>query len=371
MSFNPQDFHRSPEGFDSHEDMTINPFNPRPPSMIERRLVSPAPTFGPQYNVPDPYYHSNFGGYSEDHAEYLENRAGHSENHTPYLENHTAYSENHAGYSEDRAGHSENHTGYSGNRAGHSGNRAYPENHAGIGTHLQPHAPGQGDYGAPPSRVRQVYVQNPDPFSPSNASIPPPYQEHHNEQQSLGRRPEKSSPDSRSRPVPPSLPLPSVPPQHTERYPLPIPSQSGEVPPFVIPKPALFTPGAQIPSDRRNPNSSPRPVSGESVLSVSPNILDFPAPPSSAYTESTRYASPKLPKTSVGSRASIANHGSFLNAGHKLPGRLSSIDHELSFLTPAATYTPTSVLTAAPAALVEKRSTTHSAYNPEDAYGGI
>ncbi|KAF8623149.1 hypothetical protein AX17_007538 [Amanita inopinata Kibby_2008] len=49
----------------THEDTVAHGFNPRPPTMIERRLASPAPTFGNQYDVaPLPNQYDVGNGYN-------------------------------------------------------------------------------------------------------------------------------------------------------------------------------------------------------------------------------------------------------------------------------------------------------------------
>ncbi|RDB18509.1 hypothetical protein Hypma_000250 [Hypsizygus marmoreus] len=56
--FNSSDFRRSAVLMNdppTHEDTIEHGYNPRPPTMIERRLASPAPTFGTQYGAPGPY----------------------------------------------------------------------------------------------------------------------------------------------------------------------------------------------------------------------------------------------------------------------------------------------------------------------------
>lgn len=47
-------------------------FNPRPPTMIERHLASPAPTFGTQYGAPGPAYNDGYsnGGYGDNRNGY-------------------------------------------------------------------------------------------------------------------------------------------------------------------------------------------------------------------------------------------------------------------------------------------------------------
>lgn len=52
----------------THEDTIAQGYNPRPPSMIERRLAphpapaSPAPTFGTQYGAPGPMHYEDYSG---------------------------------------------------------------------------------------------------------------------------------------------------------------------------------------------------------------------------------------------------------------------------------------------------------------------
>ncbi|KAG6817323.1 hypothetical protein H0H87_010340 [Tephrocybe sp. NHM501043] len=56
-AFNANDFRRSAVLMDdppTHDETVERGFNPRPPTMIERRLASPAPTFGTQYGAPGP-----------------------------------------------------------------------------------------------------------------------------------------------------------------------------------------------------------------------------------------------------------------------------------------------------------------------------
>ncbi|TFK44492.1 hypothetical protein BDQ12DRAFT_21025 [Crucibulum laeve] len=47
----------------THEDTINRGFNPRPPSMVERRFASPAPTFGTQYGAPGPAYGDSYSNY--------------------------------------------------------------------------------------------------------------------------------------------------------------------------------------------------------------------------------------------------------------------------------------------------------------------
>ncbi|KAG5643061.1 hypothetical protein DXG03_001618 [Asterophora parasitica] len=58
-AFNASDFRRSAILINdppTHDDTVQRGYNPRPPSMIERKqLASPAPTFGAQYGAPGPY----------------------------------------------------------------------------------------------------------------------------------------------------------------------------------------------------------------------------------------------------------------------------------------------------------------------------
>lgn len=57
-NFNASDFRRSAILIDdppTHAETVERGYNPRPPTMIERRLKSPAPTFGTQYGAPGPY----------------------------------------------------------------------------------------------------------------------------------------------------------------------------------------------------------------------------------------------------------------------------------------------------------------------------
>ncbi|KAF9465542.1 hypothetical protein BDZ94DRAFT_1214321 [Collybia nuda] len=63
--FNSNDFRRSAVLMNdppTHEDTVSAGFNPRPPTMIERRLASPAPTFGTQYGAPGPHYFDGQNG---------------------------------------------------------------------------------------------------------------------------------------------------------------------------------------------------------------------------------------------------------------------------------------------------------------------
>lgn len=46
----------------THEDIVSAGFNPRPPTMIERRLASPAPAFGTQHGAPGPHYFDGHNG---------------------------------------------------------------------------------------------------------------------------------------------------------------------------------------------------------------------------------------------------------------------------------------------------------------------
>lgn len=48
----------------SHEDVVARGFTPRPPSMIERRFASPAPTFGTKYGVPGPNSSDGYNGHN-------------------------------------------------------------------------------------------------------------------------------------------------------------------------------------------------------------------------------------------------------------------------------------------------------------------
>ncbi|KAG6865696.1 hypothetical protein C0991_000310 [Blastosporella zonata] len=63
-AFSATDFRRSAVLMDdppTHDETVERGFNPRPPTMIERRLASPAPTFGTQYGAPGPAV----GGHNE------------------------------------------------------------------------------------------------------------------------------------------------------------------------------------------------------------------------------------------------------------------------------------------------------------------
>lgn len=66
--FSPSDFRRSAVLINdppTHEDTVARGFNPRPPSMIERRYASPAPSFGTQYGAPG---HQPYGNNTPGHA---------------------------------------------------------------------------------------------------------------------------------------------------------------------------------------------------------------------------------------------------------------------------------------------------------------
>ncbi|GLB41574.1 hypothetical protein LshimejAT787_1001740 [Lyophyllum shimeji] len=57
-AFNASDFRRSAVLMNdppTHDETVERGFNPRPPTMIQRKLASPAPTFGTQYGAPGPY----------------------------------------------------------------------------------------------------------------------------------------------------------------------------------------------------------------------------------------------------------------------------------------------------------------------------
>ncbi|KAG6909797.1 hypothetical protein DXG01_015290 [Tephrocybe rancida] len=67
-AFNATDFRRSAVLMDdppTHDETVERGFNPRPPTMIERRLASPAPTFGTQYGAPGPAAGSNDYDYNQ------------------------------------------------------------------------------------------------------------------------------------------------------------------------------------------------------------------------------------------------------------------------------------------------------------------
>ncbi|KAG6878888.1 hypothetical protein C0992_006901 [Termitomyces sp. T32_za158] len=67
-AFNANDFRRSAilmEDPPTHDETVQRGFNPRPPTMIERRLASPAPTFGAQYVTPGPVMGSPDYGYNQ------------------------------------------------------------------------------------------------------------------------------------------------------------------------------------------------------------------------------------------------------------------------------------------------------------------
>ncbi|KAF8874050.1 hypothetical protein CPB84DRAFT_1853791 [Gymnopilus junonius] len=427
VDFDPGDFRRSAMPIDdppTHDDTVARGFNPRPPTMIERHLASPAPTFGTQYGHPGPAYDPE-GPYS---AGPVENFTGYGAS-APYQQQ--------ASYAPAQ---------YMNNAASSpiSATSAHPMYNPAVPYGQSPFSP----VGSPVSQQYPIpgeggqYEQQ-GPGMPQPVSYPvltrtgssgSGYSQEGQRQGSAAELRRESAPASDyvdlsrssvspfqaaqyveisrrlNADVPAGLATPAI---DRELPPVPPTKEVLERSPFADPSSAPPSPGGQYAIDRRNlelnDEHEARRASGESL--VTPEKLEFPVPPSPIHSvTSSRYRidslPPTLPEIQIESRVSVGNYPGLRNSNaagaaaisgltpglaSRFPTTPSPLASSFGFPSPSADETtfssagappvPAPPPTAARAATAtasasnvefdKNRSSVHSVYNDEDAYGGI
>ncbi|KAF8957105.1 hypothetical protein BDZ97DRAFT_120364 [Flammula alnicola] len=401
--FDEQDFRRSAVMLNdppTHDDTVARGFNPRPPTMIERHLASPAPTFGTQYGYPGPAYNHDSVGYPESYAGYAASfqsfAPGQVMNNAPSpMTPNSAYPLYPAAPSAQSpfspVSPREQYQFENPHQPPVGAAAAYPVLTRQASSHSQS-SEGQGQPGSPTVMRRESLPAN--DYVDLNRSSVSPYQAA--QYVEISRRLNTE--------VPEGLHTAAL---ERELPPLPPPKFSSDaadgVSPFADPASAPPSPGGQYAFDHRHLETSQehtRPVSGESFGSqdqVAP--LEFPVPPSPALTPTSRYRidslPPTLPEINVESRVSVGGYpmlgtgpgarssdavGGMLTAtGSRFPTTPSPLASSFGMPSPppaAATKSfDAGVVKSEQSAAVmggeKKRNTVYSMYDPEDAYGGI
>ena len=362
----------------THEDTIARGFNPRPPSMIERRLASPTPTFGVQYGGPGPQpYGNGTPGYPyvnpDPHGQYssfgpgqvMNNMAPNSS--MPPMQQDASYAQspfspvptpvsNVGAYEHARGEVSPALT-----RQPSASMQDYQSYNATTGPH-------HVNYPAPAVIAAK---QNPSSYPSSGyvdlnrASVTPFQAAQYAE---ISRTLNSDIPNGLSNPMESSQY------GHTD-----VPKKD-ESSPFADPIPASLMPAATARGSFASQNAD-RPVSGESHMTVLvAEDLNFPEPPSPALTVASRFrvdsTPPTLPEMGLESRASVHSsvHSVSPDVTGKGPSRSPPTPSPLatSFNTDIHGNSQPGVALASDGAVAAKEAKRpETVYNPEDAYGGI
>ena len=395
VSFNASDFRRSAVLMNdppTHDDTVAWGYNPRPPTMIERRFASPAPTFGTQYSVPGPQHYGDnapgheygtpdpYGQYAFGPGQVMNNASPHSA--TPMYQN--------ANYAQSPF--------------------------SPVSSPISSTGPGQYEQGyngrdVPPTLTRQSSAGT-LPLRPGSAGA----QENQSYNLALGLGQEVNYPAPvviASRPSGTPYPKPeyvtldrtSVTPFQAAQYAEISKKLNTDVPtgvddkaeynvpagpagrgpsPFADPIPTSLIP-ARVVHDSLTVYDTDRPGSADSRSSVSVvHDLNFPAPPSPALTIASRFrvdsTPPTLPEISVESRNSplrteFPSDVASVNPGPRLPATSSPLAANAPVSSPSMEGNPMTTVpsTVAPGNAVSAKDPKRpqTLYDPEDVYGGI
>lgn len=379
----------------THDDTVSRGFNPRPPTMIERHLASPAPTFGAQYGHPGPAFNEYTGEYADNGAGYgAPNYQSFSPGQVLTMNNGApspiAANSAHPMYADPAYAQSPFSPAGSpiAPHDQYAGQEYYEHGQPPAGVVAYPVLTRQGSGSSQTSDKRRLPTPTDiqrenapaNDYVDLNRSSVSPYQAE--QYQEISRRLNTE--------VPAGLPTAEI-----EKDLPPQPNTS----PFADPASVPPSPGGQYAIDRRNLE---RPVSGESLAS---QTLEFPVPPSPAHAVSSRYrvdsSPPTLPEIFVESRVSVGGFpmrnseimspGLTPGQGSRFPTTPSPLASSFAMPSPppsgessfvhnaAAAPSPLHNEVSAPEAAAtkeenpnaKKRATTYSMYDPEDAYGGI
>ncbi|KAF5379522.1 hypothetical protein D9615_006500 [Tricholomella constricta] len=371
--FNASDFRRSAVLMNdppTHDETVERGFNPRPPTMIERRLASPAPTFGTQYGAPAPFGGNEYGGNEygnmDQYGQYQTFAPGQLMNNMSPISATSAHptypnaAYGQSPFSPIGSPVSEMAPGYEGGQPGvltrqpsANGANGYPQDDA-------------AQYATYPNQAN-LPVQN--EYVDLDRSSVTPYQAAQYAEISKQLNTE----------VPAGLDTPAVNNMiHTSNEAPPVPTNDINSP-FADPIPAALLPAAAAQVPRHSTDS------------VSHELNDFPIPPSPAHNSSPRIDStpPMLPEIHVESR--VASYD-FPNAvrSHQFPATPSPLASSFGIATPSAAATsfpaaepapaaaPAAVPAAAPAAAparapaaTDEKKRPDTIYDDDDAYGGF
>ncbi|KIM44381.1 hypothetical protein M413DRAFT_24892 [Hebeloma cylindrosporum] len=395
-NFDTHDFRRSAVLLDdppTHDDTVSRGFNPRPPTMIERHLASPAPTFGIQYGNPGPAYNEYNGEYADNGAGY---GASNYQSFAPgqvFNVNNGApspISPNSAHPMYPNAGYGQSPFSPAAPQGQYPGQEYYENGQPCAGVAAYPVLTRQGSRSSQtsehtrlptPTDIQRESAPANDYVDLNRSSVSPYQAEQYQE---ISRRLNTEVPAGLA----------------TAQIEKDLPAQPNTASPFADPSSAPPSPGGQYAIDRRNLE---RPVSGESLAS---QTLDFPVPPSPAHTVSSRYrvdsTPPTLPEIFVESRVSVGGFPMARNSelmspglttgqGSRFPTTPSPLASsfampspppagESSFPNHGAAAAPSPLhngVTAPEAAAAPQQENSnvkqraYSMYDPEDAYGGI
>ncbi|KAF8075207.1 hypothetical protein FPV67DRAFT_620659 [Lyophyllum atratum] len=382
-AFNAGDFRRSAVLMNdppTHNETVERGYNPRPPTMIERRLASPAPTFGTQYGAPGPYEaaRGNEYGNMDQYGQYQSYGPGQMNNMSPPVSATSA----HPMYLDQAYGQSPFSPmgspvsamgpGYDGSQAAiltrqpSSATQLSRNNSAGANGYRQDDSTQFANYPNYPNQ--HLSAQN--EYVDLNRSSVTPYQAAQYAEISMRLNTD----------IPEGLDTPAVNQfvrSSNEGAP-PVPANDHSSP-FADPVlPASLLAGSGRGAERPSPDS------------VSRDLDEFPAPPSPAHSSRVDSAPPMLPEIYVESRTPsydfpASAHGSSVASGYpsgvakdfsksplgsQFPATPSPMASSFGVATPppAATSFPG----AAPAAEVKsEKKRPDTVYDDEDAYGGF
>ena len=318
----------------THDDTIARGFNPRPPTMIERHLASPAPTFGTQYGHPGPAYNHE-GQYS---AGPIDNHAGYGASYQPQPSYAPGQVMNMNNAAPSPISATSAHPMF--NPAAPYGQSPFSP----VGTPVSEHYPlpgganGQYDQQGPGMPQPVSYPVLTRSGSSGSGSTHSQEGQQHQQAGSVDELRRESAPAndyvdlSRSSvspfqaaqyveisrklntEVPQGLPTPAI-----ERELPPLPPKPLDSSPFADPSSAPPSPGGQYAIDRRNLElTDDRRASGESL--VAPDTLEFPVPPSPIHsTTSSRYRidslPPTLPEIQIEARVSVGGYPGLRDSG--------------------------------------------------------
>lgn len=397
--FNPNEFRRSAVLMTdppTHEDTVARGFNPRPPSMIERRFASPAPTFGMQQGVPSPHFYNNnslgneyaaadpygqhpsFGpgqimnNVSPHSAQPVHQNPGYGQSpFSPGASPVSSIGPYNQGYNGRQdvapALTRQSSAGTQLTRQGSGGSHGYQSYNPVPGP-----APQAVDYSAPVVLASQPRGgPSSSEYVDLNRMSVTPFQAAQYAEISQKLNTE----------VPNGMVTPAVAKyvQHTEEHNL---SANEGYSPFADPIPESLIP-ARAPHDSLLGQDVDRPVSSvsadsRSIVSVT-HDLNFPAPPSPALTVASRFrvdsSPPTLPEINVESRADSSFGGGISN-GLRFPAPPSGLSSSFTIPSPSAEHESAPV--ASPVAVAAESESSakqpmrpETVYDPQDAYGGI
>jgi hypothetical protein len=375
----------------THEDTVARGYNPRPPSMIERRIASsPAPTFGTQYGAPGPHPYGNnapgqvyatpdpYGQYSSfGPGQVMNNSPPHPA--TPMYQNASYAQSPFSPISSPVSSVGPYEQGYGAPALTRQPSAGMPLTRQGSG--------GQDyqSYNTASGPAHQVSYPAPAVVASRLSGGPRPSSEYVD----LDRTSVTPFQAAQYAEISKKLNTEVTPAEYAQNYErhniVAVPAKD-EPSPFADPIPSSLRPAR----GSLTVQYADRPVSADSRSSVSvAHEFDFPEPPSPALTVASRFrvdsTPPTLPEINVQSRGSVhsvhSSLGSELPSGVKGPGMRSvpapsplATTFPLSaenIALPATPTTPTASVAAGSAVSAKELKRPETLYDPEDAYGGI